>query len=205
MKTSHKQLIIAAFAIVLAVTTGSSVLAQEAETDSPDTPVSSQQTRPDREQRVKQVERSLERCKQIATRLEERVAKTSEIKANHSERYERLIKRIDAVVASAQSRDYDTTSLTAAKEKVTTAIAAYELAVDAYIAQLGATSDLSCADNTATYGQAIVGSREALETVRSTSASVRTTFRQTVVPALKDYKAWLEENVTTRTTQESAE
>lgn len=206
MKKMTKNLVAVALAVIVSVSTGTAVLAQSTETETPETPVTTQQqtqqTRQSREQRVQQVQRTLERCEQIKTRLAERITKSAEVKIAHTERYEKLVNRLDAVIASAESRAYDTAGLVTAKETVTAAITAYGVAIDTFTEQLNDASELACDQNANVYGQAIVSSREALEAVRAAGAAVKTAFRQNVVPELQEYKAWLEENATS--TEESA-
>lgn len=208
MKYITKNLIAVALAVVVSVTAGTAVLAQSSEEETPATPVTTQQTQPtqqarqSREQRVQQVQRTLERCEQIKTRLAERITKSAEVKIAHTERYEKLVNRLDAVIASAESRTYDTAGLVTAKETVAAAITAYGVAIETYTSQLTDASELACDQSASVYGQAIVSSREALEAVRAAGTAVKTAFRQNVVPELQEYKAWLEENATT--TEESA-
>ncbi|GEM_PF-3370742 len=208
MKQLSKNLIAIALAVVMSVTAGTAVLAQTAEEESPRTQVTTQQTptqqtRQTREQRVQQVQRTLERCEQIKTRLADRISKSAEVKIAHTERYEKLVNRIDAVITSAEARQYDTAGLIAAKEAVTASIAAYGVALETYSQQLTSASELACDQSASVYGQAIVSSREALEAVRAAGAAVKTAFRQSVVPELQEYKTWLEANATA--TEESAE
>lgn len=217
MKRTIKSLLVVAFAIIIGGAASNTVLAQEVEQESPSTPVTSQERpsparteltaeqREAREQRIQRVERSLEKCEQIKTRLTERITKSAEVKSAHTERYERLVNRIDAVIASAESRGYDTTDLVAAKTAVTTAITAYGTAIDAFTEQLSAASEVACDASANSYGQAIVISRENLEAVRTAGTAVKTAFRQNVVPELQAYKAWLEENATATTEEESAQ
>lgn len=213
MKQRITASLIVAAALVVSVLGSSAVLAQGVTQETPPTTVTTQQeqqnrpqteqVRQTREQRVQQVQRTLERCEQIKTRLAERATKAEEVQTAHTTRYERLVNRVDAVIASAESRGYDTAGLVTSKEAVEAALTAYGASIETYTAQLETTSGVACDQNASTYAQAIVTSRETLEAVRTAGALVKTTFRQNVVPELQKYKTWLEENATT--TEERAE
>lgn len=212
MVKKRNGLVALALAFSLVVASVGTVSAQQSETESPDTPVTTQQERPQstqnretREQRVQQVQRTLERCEQIKSRLADRITKSTEVKVAHTERYERLSNRIEAVIASAESRGYDTADLVAAKAAVDAAITAYGVAIDAYTEELGTASEVVCNADANAYGQAIVTSRESLEAVRAAGSAVKTAFRESVVPELEAYKTWLETNESTETSEETAQ
>jgi len=209
MKIIKMQIIggIIAFAFVLAFVP--MVSAQENATDpvSPDTTTTSEPTqeqrqvretepREAREVRAQRVERSIERCAQIETRLSERAAKAAEVKEAHIKRYDRMLERLDVVIASAEEKSYDSAALVAARATVVEKIDAYEAAIGAYVEKLADTGAVACSQEPATYGRAIVDSRDSLLAVRNASFDVRTAFRESVIPELRAFKLFLEQNTT---------
>jgi hypothetical protein len=209
MKILNKQISggILAFAFVLAFVP--MVGAQENATDpvSPDTATTNERTqqqrqvretepRETREVRAQRVERSIERCAQIETRLNDRTAKTTELKEAHITRYDRMLERLDVVIASAEVKSYDSAALVAARATVVEKIDAYEAAIEAYEVKLGTTRAVACGQEPTAYGRAIVDSRDSLLAARNASLDIRTAFRELVVVELRAFKLFLEQNTT---------
>lgn len=146
------------------------------------------------EVRTNQEERSAVRCERVQQSLESRTTRVSEAASNQTALYERLNERIANVIAGADTQGYPTEELRTAQAEVTQSITDFGLAVDTYTASLSESAEVSCAESTSAYAAAIAEARQNLQSVREAARDVRTTFRETVIPALQDFKAWLIEN-----------
>lgn len=146
------------------------------------------------EVRTNQEERSAVRCERVQQSLESRTTRVSEAASNQTALYERLNERIANVIAGADTQGYPTEELRTAQAEVTQSITDFGLAVDTYTASLSESAEVSCAESTSAYSAAIAEARQNLQSVREAARNVRTTFREAVIPALQDFKTWLEEN-----------
>ena len=130
-------------------------------------------------------------CERVQTRLLTRINKVSELRDTHGEVYDTLLQRLDKVIDNAETKSYDTTQLSDARETVAAAIADYDKAVDALTTSLSTSAEVSC-ENPIRYVLLITNARTELKTVREASQAVRTAFVEEVIPTLKEYKTWLQ-------------
>ncbi len=142
------------------------------------------------EVRTNQEERSAVRCERVQQSLESRTTRVTEAASTQTALYERIAN----VIAGADTQGYPTEALTAAQREVAQSITNFGLAVDTYTASLSESAEVSCAESTSAYSAAIAEARQNLQSVREAARNVRTTFREAVIPALQDFKTWLEEN-----------
>tara|TARA_B100001105_G_scaffold250577_1_gene239091 strand:- start:1016 stop:1597 length:582 start_codon:yes stop_codon:yes gene_type:complete len=142
------------------------------------------------EVRTNQEERSAVRCERVQQSLESRTTRVTEAASTQTALYERIAN----VIAGADTQGYPTEALTAAQREVAQSITNFGLAVDTYTASLSESAEVSCAESTSAYSAAIAEARQNLQSVREAARDVRTTFREAVIPALQDFKTWLEEN-----------
>lgn len=138
------------------------------------------------------------RCSIAQARLNTRITRVDGVKQTHTERYNTLKMRFDAVITSAEESEYDTTALKTAQAAVADKITVFTTAAVAYNTALLATKNLSCGESDGAFATSLLASREALVDVRSASIDVRQTFREQAIPALKDYATWLKDKSNTQ-------
>lgn len=164
---------------------GASVLAQTADPNVPsETPVTTQQ-----QQREG---RSAERCERITDRITSRIGRVNEATERQTVLYERLVDRLDGIIQSATAVEYDTAALVAARDDINERIESFVTTATNYTSDLAASADVACAETPATYGAAISGARESLREVRTAALAVRTAFREQAIPALQDFRAFID-------------
>lgn len=134
------------------------------------------------------------RCSIAQARLNTRITRVDTVKQSLSEKYSALQTRFQSLLATAQETDYDTAALEAAQTAVADKITVFTTAATAYTTALLATKNLSCGESDGAFATSLLTSRESLIEVRLAALDVRQTFREQVIPALKDYATWLKDN-----------
>ncbi len=134
------------------------------------------------------------RCEAAKARLTMQIAKVETIKTNQMQAYTAIQTRVAEVVTSAGNSAFDTTTLVAAQTAFDTAIVTHTESVDTYTTALLTAKDTECTAANTEFVAAITTARAALKTARESTADVRATFREEVVPAVKEYATWLKEN-----------
>ena len=192
-----KQLLfVLAISVITAGVLSGTVLAQGTDTTNRQAP-----TREELEVRTQQVEerqaqRILERCEAIKQRLTAHIGRVNQATEQQVGVYERLNGRLDAVITRANEAGYDSFVLVEARDSIGAKIIAFSDASTEATAGMSAAADAACETDAAPYGTALSDARLSLQAVREASAEVRTTFRNTAIPALQDFVAWLEVNQT---------
>lgn len=145
------------------------------------------------------------RCTVAHPRLQERVTRITTLKTKQQTTYTTVSDRVQKIVTSASDNGYDTAALLSANSNLVTKIRTYTEKVEAYNTALKATATAACATTPGDgeYATSLLAARTALIEARTASADVRSTFKNEVVPALKDYAAWLKDKATTKTTEEN--
>lgn len=131
-------------------------------------------------------------CEKITSRLTTRSQTIATVISVHTDVYTNLQSRLERVVAGASDKGYETSALLLAQNNVNDAVTTFIQKGDDLTRSLTQAAD-NCATE-ATYGVTISSARSLLKDVRDSGKDVRTTFKDEVVPALKDYRAWLETN-----------
>jgi hypothetical protein len=139
-------------------------------------------------------QRSAVRCERVQQSLETRTTRVSLAATNQTALYERLNGRIANVIAGADNRGFPTDTLRSAQTEVAQRITDFGLAADVYTASLSESAAITCDESVARYSAAIAVSRQNIQSVRTAAIEVRTTFQEQVIPALREFKVWLEEN-----------
>lgn len=144
-----------------------------------------------------------ELCQRIKNRLNVRIGNISSSRDENISVYESLNKRFEKVITAAEKKQYDTTSMKTALEESRAAIAAYDSTGKAYSNQLTSTANDACTGET-NYKTAIETSRTNLKTARDAGLATRSVFQYSVIPELRAYKVWLNEQANTGTSETEA-
>jgi hypothetical protein len=140
------------------------------------------------------------RCTVANARLDTRITKVSTATAAHTAAYTKVQTTLDGLITSAKAAGYDTTPMDAASAALQAKITTYTTAAAAYSSDLTATKGLSCGDSDGTFTTSLTTARTDLAAVRTAAVDVRTNVKDTVIPALNGYIAWLKTQSTTSTT-----
>lgn len=143
-------------------------------------------------------------CKIIKNRLTIRVGNVNQARDENIAVYEGLNKRFEKVIAGAEKKEYDVTTMKTALEETRTMIASYEKSGKDYSNQLVATSNDACIAET-NYKTAVDAARVNIKTAREAGLSLRNSFQYSVIPELRAYKVWLNEQATAATTESTTE
>jgi hypothetical protein len=135
-------------------------------------------------------------CAIAQARLTTRITKVDTVHAAQTNVYTNLQTRLETIITSATEAGYDEdgiAALTLAQTTVNTKIEAYTTAADAYTAALEAAKGKDCSTTVAEFRTAVIEARAARASLLTAATDVRASFRSDVIPALKDYAAWLKE------------
>lgn len=213
--------------IIASLTVGASIATAQTTTqtepsESPDTPVSSQETpttpsekpRPATPtERLAEIRASREafaaaRCDKVVENLTARKERITTAADRHLEIYAKVEERVTKIITFAETKSYDTTALSAASATLSADIVAFEEAVATLKDTINAVDTATCESDAATFSGAISASRDELAKTREASQLVRTTIREQVVPASVDFvtslKGQSELNGTTQGQEEPA-
>lgn len=142
-------------------------------------------------------------CALAKKRVAAHATAISALQTDHSAKYATMKARVNTLLATATRAKYtDVTSLTAARDTITTALSAYNAQAKVYEASLEVTQAAPCGEEAGEFTPALTISRAELVTLRNTALAVKASFKQTTVPALRDYANWLK--ATANTTQENS-
>ena len=197
-----KKFLIALFAVMVLAGTSTGIALAQSETEVENEPETVQRenrgeeirTQREFERQERQVTRVLERCERITDRLTAHIGRVNTGVERQVGIYERMLARFDAVIDRAAELGYDTTDLTASREAVAEQLATFQATATETTTQLSAAADEACTEDPQAYGVAISSARSELATVREAAQAIRTTFREQAIPALQDFRAWLEVN-----------
>ena len=142
------------------------------------------------------------RCTIAETKIEARSTKLTTAKDTHDKKFKGIIERVNKLATQAKEQGYDTTSLTSAQAKAQTALDSYKTAFDTYKTSLAATKTLACGESDGAFATALAKSRTDLIAARTAGQTLKTTITTSVIPAVKQYGAWLKEKAATTTMTE---
>lgn len=131
-------------------------------------------------------------CKIIKNRINVRVGNVNQSRDENIATYEGLNKRFEKVIAAAEKKQYDVKSMKLALEETRTMIDLYEKTGKDYSNQLVASSNDACVAET-NYKVAIDAARVNIKTAREAGLSLRNSFQYSIIPELRAYKVWLNE------------
>lgn len=142
------------------------------------------------------------RCTIAETKIEARSTKLTTAKDTHDKKFKGIIERVSKLATQAKEQGYDTASLTSAQAKAQTALDSYKTAFDTYKTSLAATKTLACGESDGAFATALAKSRTDLIAARTAGQTLKTTITTSVIPAVKEYGAWLKEKAATTTMTE---
>lgn len=140
------------------------------------------------------------RCDITQARLNTRITRVEKVKEDQISRYTLLLSRVESVVTSAESTDYDASELIAARDALNGAIQTFREKSIEYTDSLTATKDLTCGESTDEFKSSLVVSRQALTATRQANLAIHSVFQKEIIPALQAYGAWLKDNSTEKET-----
>jgi hypothetical protein len=141
---------------------------------------------------------ALERREALCTIIQDRLTKRGEniqlVTETHLTVYQNLLDRLDTVIQTAEEKEFDTTKLTAAYVELTSKVENFRTVSDELIESI-ATGGEECTDETR-FGTLISNGRTQIRTVREAAREIRTTFREVVVPELREYRSTIQQSNT---------
>jgi len=139
-----------------------------------------------------------EACATAKKRISTHASAISVVYTDHSAKYATMKGRIDTLVSSATKTAYtDISSLTAARDTVSTALSAYNTQSTVYTAALETAQAATCGEEQGEFTPALTAARTELVTLRDDAAAVKASIIQNAAPALRNYATWLKANTTT--------
>lgn len=135
-------------------------------------------------------------CTVAQARLTARILKVDAAHTAQTNLYTGLQTRLSTIITSATEAGYDEVglaALTAAQTTVNAKITAYTTAADAYTTALEAAKGKDCSTTVAEFRTAVIEARASRASLLAAATDVRASFRTDVIPAIKDYAAWLKE------------
>lgn len=142
------------------------------------------------------------RCSIAQSRLSARIESVETAKTTHLATYNELASKLDTIFETAEASGYITTELTSAKADVQAKTKLYEEKATAYSTSLSTTKELACGNSDTEFATALAASRKALTETRTANTEVKTAFKETVIPSLKNYITWFSEETATQNEQE---
>lgn len=137
-------------------------------------------------------------CAAAKKRIGTHASAISVLYTDHSAKYTTMKGRIDTLVSSATKTAYtDISSLTAARDTVTTALSAYNTQSAVYTTALETAQAAPCGEEQGEFTAALIVARTELVTLRDNAATVKASIKQNTAPALRNYATWLKANTTT--------
>lgn len=133
------------------------------------------------------------RCTLAQTRLTTLFTKVEASQKAQTAIFNGVSTKLDTYVDSAKANGFDTTALVKAQTDTKTKLTTYTEKATAYTAALTAAKAINCQTAEATFAPSIVTVRAALLATRLASLDAKKTYKESVVPALKAYAAWLTE------------
>ena len=140
------------------------------------------------------------RCTVASARLDTQIAKVAAATTTQTAAYAKVKTTVDNLVTSAKAAGYDTTAMVAASVAVQAKVTVYTTAATTYSADLASTKALSCGDSDGAFTTSLTTARTDLVAVRTAAVDVRTAVKDSVIPALNGYVAWLKVQPATSTT-----
>ena len=126
------------------------------------------------------------RCDVIENRIAVQVARYENNAQKHTARYERMIARLNALVARLQADDVDTTELEAAIAVLDEKIQLFAHNAASYIESLRATQDFACGESEGDFREALAESRSLLQILRENAVDIRTYWQETLRPLITE-------------------
>lgn len=147
-------------------------------------------------------ERSV-RCTVSQVRLNTRITQIDTVRDAQARAYANLLSRIDRLVASAETNGYSVIDLMSARDAVQDKVDTFTAEAETFSKNLMTAKNLTCGESDGEYAAALSAARMSLVEVRTSALDVRVEFRESLIPALKDYAMWLNERATDATTEET--
>ncbi len=141
------------------------------------------------EQRQKQLQdRQAKRCEFVKAKLQFHRDQAAEIRSHRSERYQRIIDRLDALADRLDVHDIDSAGLRDAIQRLTTIVGSYESTFTEYESELQEAIVKACDDDEFTRDE-VKELRQLIVKLRSNAETVHTFIREELRPALAAVKA----------------
>jgi hypothetical protein len=131
--------------------------------------------------------------------VQDKIAKRSESIKQSIDRkvvkYERVVERVNLIIAKAEEQGLDTTELTANVEELQTKIANFKLEILKLQEKLAEASTVDCESETGPDQLQVIlqEARIQLKLVRETSKAIHSYLRETLIPNLRELKQQLED------------
>lgn len=142
------------------------------------------------------------RCTIAEAKIETRSTKLTTAKDAHDMKFKGITERVTKLTTQAKEQGYDTAKLTSAQTKAQAAVDSYKTAFDTYKASLVATKAVACGESDTAFTTALAKSRTDLIAARTVAQALKTTITTSVIPAVKEYGAWLKEKAAAATKSE---
>lgn len=149
-------------------------------------------------------ERSV-RCTVSQVRLNTRITQVDTVRSAQATAYANLLSRIDRLIASAEARGYTVIDLMSARDAVQEKVDVFTAKAEAFSNNLMTAKNLTCGESDGEYVAALSAARVSLVEVRTAALDVRVTFRELLIPALKEYATWLKERTAAQRTDTTDE
>lgn len=129
-----------------------------------------------------------ERCQNIETRIETKIAKFHNNKERHVNGYKKAAERLQNLADKLDARGYDTSQVRADYQTLNQKILKFAQDYANFIAQLEETQQHACGQSEGAFKQALAEARDALKVVREDSLDIRNFYQTVVRPHVLDLK-----------------
>lgn len=184
---------VSAFVLALTFTTAPAFAVVETEEPKPTTTTTTTKETPT------QATKETPRCTTAETRIKKQLTTIQTVREARSKVYKNTLERVEKVIASAKERTYDTTKLDAALVAAQTAYDSFVTNSTNYETALTSTQTYACGNSEGQFANALATARTELTTLRTSAATLRSTIREQLVPAVKEYAVWLKAQASTKT------
>ena len=137
-------------------------------------------------------EASNDACNVAKQRIATQAKKITTLQTDHSAKYATMKGRIDTFAITAATAKYTAINeLTATRDGLTTALSVFNSQAKIYKTSLETAQAATCGEEDGQFTPALEAARAELVSLRSTATAVKTSIKQSVAPALRDYASWL--------------
>ena len=132
-------------------------------------------------------------CEQVVGKVQERLGSYGDSKGSHTDKYARVLSRLDEISVKLSAKGLDTTNLDLAIGTLDNLVTEYIALYESLIAGLTDVSSYDCTQAAEVYKVSLVDSREALKAVREKRVEIRTHYRDVIRVAFQDLRDQVKE------------
>ncbi len=139
------------------------------------------------------------RCTTAEGRIKKQLSTIQTVREARAKVYQNTLEKAKKIISSAKEKTYDTTKLDAALLSAQTAYDNFITTSTNYETALTSTQTYACGNSEGQFVNALTTARTELTTLRTSAMTLKSTIREKLVPALKEYATWLRAQSETKT------